>query len=369
MLERMTLRNFKGHRESVVDFRPLTILAGPNGSGKTSVLDAVHLLGQLYFKTGSELFRGPHAPDALVRRVAGIEGFSLLAKGTSGGSSRSLFLDAVTEQEPFFSEEGDQIPHAKWYFPRTLGTEGQEQLFPDGPQSLAQTGQGEHWPELRNTVLLRLDARRVAASSPGNPHARVAFDGSNTATVLANLKLTDEARFERIVADVARVVPQVERVRAIPTSVRSADSSEAGFRLVFDVRGGTDVPATSISEGTLATVALMTILNGPRPPRTILLDDVDEALHPSAQARLMKILIGLTTSPNPVQVVATSHSPYILDCVEPDAVEVFAIRDDGTAAVRCLAQHPEAMRYKGALSAGQLWTLDDEHSWVIEGAA
>jgi len=64
--------------------------------------------------------------------------------------------------------------------------------------------------------------------------------------------------------------------------------------------------------------------------------------------------------PDAIQVIATTHSPFILDAVAPDAVQVFALRDDGTAAVRSLAEHPEAARYTGALSTGQLWTLDVE---------
>jgi len=369
MLERLTLRNFKAHRETVVGLRPLTVLVGPNGSGKTSVLDALHYLGQLYAKSGEDLFRGPRDPEALVRRVGGAASFSLLAEGKSGGTVRSLFVDASAENEPSFTQDGEEYEAKRWYFPRTITAEGKVIDLASGPRSLAQEGYGDHWPELRNCVLLRLDARRVAASSPGDPFARVGFDGAGVATVLANLKLTDEARFDRIVSDVARVVPQVERVRSVPASVRDGASSVAGFRLVFDVRGGTDVPATSMSEGTLVVVALMTILNGPRAPRMVLLDDVDEALHPSAQARLMHILADVTTGDEPVQVVATSHSPYVLDCVEPEAVQVFALRQDGTVAVRCLAEHPDAERYRGALSAGQLWTLDDEQAWVVEGAA
>ena len=47
-LEHLTIRNFRGIDELQIDFRdelgrvrPLTLLAGPNASGKTTILDAI----------------------------------------------------------------------------------------------------------------------------------------------------------------------------------------------------------------------------------------------------------------------------------------------------------------------------------------
>ena len=54
--------------------------------------------------------------------------------------------------------------------------------------------------------------------------------------------------------------------------------------------------------------------------------------------------------------------PYPIPGVTP------TYNHDGTVAVKPLSQHPEAASHRGALSTGQLWTLDDEQSWVVEGA-
>jgi predicted ATPase len=81
---------------------------------------------------------------------------------------------------------------------------------------------------------------------------------------------------------------------------------------------------------------------------------------------LMKHLRALTSGPDPVQIIATTHSPYILDYVEPEAVLVFAQTTEGTSMVRALAQHPDHQRLRGQLSAGQLWTLDEEADWMMK---
>ena len=66
-----------------------------------------------------------------------------------------------------------------------------------------------------------------------------------------------------------------------------------------------------------------------------------------------------------LQIVATTHSPYVLDELDPSDVHVFALRDDGSVAGKRLSEHPEAEKTKGSLTAGQLWSLDRERDWVL----
>ena len=51
--------------------------------------------------------------------------------------------------------------------------------------------------------------------------------------------------------------------------------------------------------------------------------------------------------------------------VPPPFYQIRIVRDDGTVASKRLSAHPEAERMKGALSAGQLWSLDREREWVL----
>ncbi|HRI64002.1 MAG TPA: AAA family ATPase, partial [Polyangium sp.] len=158
------------------------------------------------------------------------------------------------------------------------------------------------------------------------------------------------------------------RVRIRPATVKQRAGNEVvGSKIYFDFRGAPGVPAHCASEGTLITLALLTILHGPKRPNLILLDDFDQSLHPQAQMELVTLIKRLLDEFPDLQIVATTHSPYILDQLEPSDVHVFALRDDGTVATRPLSEHPEAAKMKGALTTGQLWTLDQERTWVIEG--
>lgn len=371
MIDSLFLRDFKGHRETTVRFAPLTVLVGPNGAGKTSVLEALRILGQIHYKGFEEVFAAPRTPESVCRHADGVGGFLLRATGASDGAPIMLSFGARSHEYVDVDQSGEGILAVTWEGYADLGDGTPEQRIAlRGRMSLESNGQQNFWPELRSGVLLRLDAVHVAAASPAQEQPRVAPNGSGVASVLAVLKLTDEPRLARIVEALRRIVPQVVQVRAVPATVHAGDNGHgvAGYRLVFDLLSGADVPASSFSEGTLLTLAPLTVLHAPTRPRLLLLDDVHEALHPTAQAHLMTVLEELTAGPDAIQVIATTHSPFILDAVAPDAVQVFALRDDGTAAVRSLAEHPEAARYTGALSTGQLWTLDEERAWVLEGA-
>ena len=65
------------------------------------------------------------------------------------------------------------------------------------------------------------------------------------------------------------------------------------------------------------------------------------------------------------QIIATTHSPYVLDELSPENVIAFALRDDGPVASKSLSDHPEAARMTGTLKTGQLWSLDAERDWVL----
>jgi predicted ATPase len=341
MLTSIRLQDFKGHRDTTVPLGRLTLLVGPNASGKTSVLEALWLQSQLF--RGMAL-RGDWAVTDLLRR--GAQGPIVLeSAGTWKGSPWQLRRNIEANGDFPFRFEGLDTSH--------LGV-----------------AQGR-------AALYKLEAAKVAAAAyRDEPGTMVEQDGTNTAVALAAIKLGYDEAFERIEKDIRGLVPSVERVRIrqatverhIPhPSVRHALEEVVGSKIYFDFRGAPGVPAHAASEGTLILLALLTILHGPNPPNVLLLDDFDQSLHPHAQVELVRLVKRLLDQLPEVQIVATTHSPYVIDEVDPGDVHAFALRDDGTVAVKRLSEHPEAAKTKGVLSAGQLWSLDPEREWVLGG--
>ncbi len=343
MLTSIRLQDFKGHRDTEIPLGRFTVLVGPNGSGKTSVLEALWLQSELAFEPPNIVLVGDRDPADLLRREAPGP-IALESAGAWKGKTWSCRKEIPTGV----------------FSPRLEGIDVNDVAN-----------------ALGLAALYKLDATKIAAAAYSDqPSGAVGEDGTNTAVALAAIKLGYGEVFERIEKDMRALVPSVERVRIRQATVRRRNPFKldemqqiVGSKIFFDFRGAPGVPAHLASEGTLIVLALLTILHGPNPPNLLLLDDFDQSLHPEAQVELVRLVKHLLDELPDVQIVATTHSPYILDEVDPSDVNVFALRADGTVATKRLSEHPEAGKMKGALSAGQLWSLDPERDWVLDEKA
>jgi AAA15 family ATPase/GTPase len=67
MIDKIRLRNFKGHLDTTVPLGRFTVLVGDNASGKTSVLEALSLLTMIGPAPHLAL-KNDRAPRDLIRR-------------------------------------------------------------------------------------------------------------------------------------------------------------------------------------------------------------------------------------------------------------------------------------------------------------
>jgi predicted ATPase len=192
-------------------------------------------------------------------------------------------------------------------------------------------------------------------------------EGKLLAAVLTNWKLADDEKFEEIIRELKRVVPHLDRVRPTLTVIGRAP----GFELLFDFRNAPGVSAQAVSEGTLFALGILTALSQstllPKTKTIVLLDDIDRGLHPDAQVELIKIIRQLAEQ-NDFQVIMTTHSPYVVDALTPEEVVVFALDATGTTRARRLNEMPDAAKFRGILSTGELWSANGE-SWVLQEMA
>jgi predicted ATPase len=348
MITKLHIHNFKGHSETALALPRFAVLVGDNGSGKTSVLEALRLPAQLV----------PPIPDTLRD--------GLLRRG-----ARTLALTIENGRETAHLKFEKDLPSPPHWTIEAKGTDH------DGD---FRGNWNPHTPSFQEAIarvqritgevaLYRFRAEKIAASAFGRRvQSQVQEDGQQTAVVLAELKLADDERFQRIEASLKQIVPTLRRIRIRSAMLEAPDTGQSlrGNRLYFDFVGAQDVPAEHASQGTLIALALLTVLHAVHPPRVILLDELDHSLHPRAQMALVRMLQALLDQPgfHDRQIVTTTHSPYVLDEVEPASVIAFALRDDGTVAAKPLTQHPDAGKASRALKAGELWSLDAERDWV-----
>jgi len=356
MIRQFRLENFKGHRDTDLMLERFTVLVGDNGSGKTSVLEALQLPGTLATHAGAL------ALNELLRH--GVNYMSLSFAGATRGEQ---WTGALTITAP---------GHNPWGGAWELKGSGVDATGKFDASATIGVRNSSHEALRRITSLIgyvglyRFRADQVAAPAYSDqPGSTVAEDGAQTAVALAALKLADDATFNSIENALRRIVPSLNRVFIKPATVQhpSNPNPVTGSKLYFDFQGAKGVPAHHASQGTLVALALLTVLYGRERPSVILLDDFDHALHPRAQMELVRMIKELLELDElkETQIIATTHSPYVLDEVSPSNVIAFALRDDGTVASKPLSAHPDAPKVNGALKSGELWSLDGERAWVL----
>jgi predicted ATPase len=331
------------------------VLVGPNGSGKTSVLEALRIQSELAAGAQASVLTEDRTFEDLLRR--GAKGpIGLTSKGTRSDADWTSRMELTEGSMDFFWEQGVDVRKIKV---------GAGKPLRDGAREIGNF--------LGQATLYKLNPATIAAAAYSDQTTPdVEPDGTNTAAALAAIKLGHDEEFERIEASLRRVIPSLSRVRIRPVLVPRRNmpgnaESVMGSKVFFDFMGTPGVPAHAAGEGALVALALLTILHSPNRPKLLLLDQLAQDLHPLGQVELVRMIKDILGSFNDVQIVATTHAPRVLDELNPSQVQAFALREDGTVATKSLAQHPRATKMKSAVTAGQLWSLDPERDWVLAG--
>src|SRR5262249_54644190 len=127
-------------------------------------------------------------------------------------------------------------------------------------------------------------------------------------------------------------------------------------------KGGHRVPAEDLSQGTLLALALLTLAYLPEPPSLVGLEEIDRGLHPRLLRHVQDALYRLSypescgeTRP-PIQVIATTHSPYLLDLYRDHPEEVVLAQKEGLEVeMKGLADMEHYQDILGASPLSEIW--------------
>jgi predicted ATPase len=377
MLEEVILHNFKSHKSTQLslDKSRLHALVGQNSSGKTSVLQALHYLSLLanssFAKTSfPKIFQYSSSPKFIT--TIGQDNMSVTGSGFWGDNPRRNWTVSYGWQlslnDPWF---------ASWNVDLDRGS-----VSGDTNNSLRNNSYPTP-PSLRYAVHLKLVATNLAKAAYSDAITpRVEFDGSGLAPTLDYLRNEAPDKFQSLQEMLQRIVPGVREVgvrrakvpvnrqRLIEVDGKSISYEEsqemAGQEVVLDMNTGKRIPAHAISEGTMLTLGLLTVLMNPNQPNLVLLDDVEQGLHPKAQRELITVFKEIIKANPNLQIIFSTHSPYIIDELVPSQVHVLSNTNSGFTLSKRLDEHPDVEWAKQTLTTGEFWDAEGE-DWVVEG--
>jgi len=389
MISEVSFKNFKALRDVSTSLERLTVFVGPNASGKSSLLEGIHYLAQVSQHNPETVFIGPPAPELLrggdsdgkmefYCRIGNVH----LTLQIWSGSSLPETVRRRLHRDPRRGSVLQPAGGVEWGYERLVRSPFDNEPLPleaadETTRSLIQ-GCGK-------AVLLKLEPSRLAAPSYVYPGVApgVESDGDGLATALLYLKGNCENEFAQVQSELHELVPAVRGLHFDKATVYKTEPeyherdgtrtqtqtprAYNGDALRFDTSSGSNIPARLMSEGTLMLLGILTVLHSPTRPQIVLIDDIDKALHAKAQKMLVGLLHQLLDRHEDLQIAATTHSPYLLDGLEPEEVRLTTLDENGDVVCAPLTEHPDFPKWKDEMTPGEFWSAVGE-DWVREQA-
>ncbi|MFN6539282.1 MAG: AAA family ATPase [Nostoc sp. EkiNYC01] len=373
MLKQLILENWKSFRYAELPLDPLTVLIGTNASGKSNVVEALEFL--------QRIAKGENIEAAL----AGNKTLPSIRGGVEWAA-----LKPETEFTLKFIVQGDDENTDYLY-----SIEIETQPFVRTEKEFIQIidTQSENSNILSEFLILDKDSflpiRSALNSIPGS--GRATIKGRNEIRKIFNLK-SDKDLSEKIRQITYLVISSLDKIfvlNPIPSTMRSysliSDTLESDASNIAGVLAGllpderknevestlshylkylpegdiqkvwaekvgrfgtdamlycqeewkpghiTEIDARSMSDGTLRFIAILTALLTRPEGSQLVIEEIDNGLHPSRAELLVRILREIG-SKRKIDILLTTHNPALLDALGPEIVPfvVVAHRDKET---------------------------------------
>lgn len=360
-LDYISIQGFKSIASiQKLTLRPINVLIGANGSGKSNFIGAFSFLQ--FIREGRL--------QQYVREAGGAE--QILHYGSKQTKQLDLhvsFRAEVNQYRIILRPTNDDSLYpsyeAAYYWDKSRGFSSPLEIPLQPENGGREAGISKPnlqripgWVQARLGLLRLYHVHDTSTSSPMrktaqlNDNAFLKPDGSNLAAFLYLLKEKHSASYQLIQKTVRRVAPFFDDFVLTPDPL-----NEGTIRLAWKhVSSDSYFGASSLSDGSLRFIALAILFLQPEQfkPAVILVDEPELGLHPYAITLLASLVKQASTS---TQVILSTQSGLLLDQFDPEDVLV-AERRGGSTELRRL--DPASLEsWLVDYSLGQLWEKNE----------
>jgi len=378
-IKQIRVDGYKNLIDCKVDLGDFNVLVGPNNSGKSNLLEAIQMLGGICFENNElrqKIFEGltppnrestwichlkkynkraltiglifetetkgkpwrvdyevsikPTIPD---KQKGGFVSETLKAKHPSATGPATVYIKRETskfqvcKRERTIARDNCSFVAIEAIFPEYKGLPSELKHFISELSRIAHISIFALWPEgLRIMVDEEIEINRVHVSH---------FD---PLVAIDNIKQADEKDyrlFKDVVCDILDLEDFDFTAEEIGPKGEGVKKNEAQKRVRHCTmkrvgNGYSDI--REYSDGTFGIVGVLSaLLSKGRKDSIFLLEEVEGCLHPAAVEKLIRFL---QDNCERWPVLITTHSPYVLDKLNPVDVNVTVVGTDGSVHVR-----------------------------------
>jgi predicted ATPase len=335
-LDKLSVSGFKSIRE-LRDFelRPLNVLIGANGSGKSNFVEFFKLLAAMIRPDGLNEYV-MQAGGADVFLFGGQKTTSHINVALSFGNDGYAFEWIPTEDASFLvgHEVMIRVNDTGTLWERVAGTgnknpailvdKNEKGIFDGYHDAVWHTYEAIcSWKTYQfHDTTKEAGVRRFQEA--GND-LKLASDAANPAPYLLKLKHKAPETYDRIVRHVRMIAPFFHDF------ILKEEHLEGKVRLRWQQKGLSDYPMmpSQLSDGTLRFICLATALLQPDEdlPSTLILDEPELGLHPEAISLLAELI---KSASQRTQVIIATQSPLLVNAFSPEDIIVVK-RQDGAS--------------------------------------
>lgn len=366
MLSKLKVQHYKSLFDTEVDLEPLTVFIGPNGSGKSNICEALAVLS--YFlrrlidiKNNKQIITlFSDYLKSLSRNQQSIESkfwhgkqdylsFTLSSLTTINTASEKAQKNLDISVRLNYPERKIQIENFDKSIDFICKTANPLREFLVSNQY----SNSSFFQAIREVNVY--DFAPIYLSSKISSSVNMDRTGQGIANTLLDILLTNRDRFDELQYRLTQLVPHIKSI-ALPRGENQTFSIE-----LVDRYSQHHIPASDISDGTLRILAFLTALYQENTPSIICFEELENGVHPWLLHKMMELLKIVSTegiTGKPVQVLITTHSPVLLNYVEPHQVRAVELDKEGKTQVHKLPI--DSVRFQKALEAydgalGELW--------------
>jgi predicted ATPase len=364
MLKRIKIINFKSLENVEINFnQKFHAIIGRNNSGKTNLIEAIDFVSKLARKL--ELFNVIEKMGGFDRilyfeakeKIIQFELEIVLEKNTYiyelAFSDKSILKEKLLLNNKIVLEILSQGKGRTFDYVENIY---KDFSFESKNLALNQLWDYERYKPIREFSkilnkfeIYKLLPNMMRESSPAKKEFNPETYGEKIIQVLHSILSEDYQTYREIVEIMKTMFDEIQDIYSTidERGLTNIEILEIGFEKKFDIK--------QISDGILRFLAFLTIIHLQKKFTLLCFEEPELYLHPSLLVKLIELLKNLE-----IQVIITTHSPQILNLLDPDDL-IIVYKRDGNSAYEQLPTKLEVIQKlkQDGFLLGELWTMGE----------